>query len=43
MTHTEEIFNAALAQPEAERGSYLDAACGGNSAIRTEVVSLLNS
>lgn len=37
----EEILDAALLLPEAERPAYLEEACGGDEALRSEVESLL--
>ncbi len=38
-----EIFEDAAAQPTSERGAFLDTACGGDTALRAEVESLLDS
>jgi eukaryotic-like serine/threonine-protein kinase len=38
-----EVFEGALACPDAERAAYLDRACSGNPALREEVDSLLQS
>jgi hypothetical protein len=37
----EELYHAALERPLAERGAFLDGACGGDQALRHEVQSLL--
>lgn len=42
-TRVAEIFHAALAETPEQRGAFLDAACGGNAALRAEVESLLAS
>ena len=39
--HVEEIFNAAVELPHAERAALLDQACGGDENLRSEVESLL--
>jgi tetratricopeptide (TPR) repeat protein len=39
----EELFHAALELPQAERRSFLDNACGGDSELLAEVESLLGS
>jgi len=39
----EEIFDACLARPNAERAAYLDQACAGNAALRRRVEELLRS
>lgn len=41
LSRIEEIFHAALEIPAAEREGYLEHACGGDAALRTEVESLL--
>jgi predicted Ser/Thr protein kinase len=38
-----ELFEAALSRPAPERRSFLEAACGGDTALLAEVTSLLNS
>ncbi len=38
-----EIFEDAAAQPTSERGAFLDTACSGDTALRAEVESLLDS
>ena len=38
-----EVFNQALKLPMEERGEFLDTACGGDSALRSEVGALLAS
>ena len=35
------VFDAARERPPGERASFLDAACGGDAALRVEVESLL--
>jgi hypothetical protein len=37
----EELFHAALAQPSAERATFLDQACSGNAPLRAAVEALL--
>ena len=37
----DDIFNDALAQPEASRAAYLDATCGGDAAGRARIAALL--
>ena len=39
----EEIFSAAVELPEADRAAFLERECGGNTALRTEVESLLRA
>ncbi|HEX3625239.1 MAG TPA: protein kinase [Verrucomicrobiae bacterium] len=39
----EEIFEAALNLPEAERAAYVDNACGGDSGLRARVTELLKA
>ncbi len=41
LSRIEEIFHAALEIPAAEREGYLEHACGGDAALRSEVESLL--
>jgi non-specific serine/threonine protein kinase/serine/threonine-protein kinase len=36
-----DIFHEASARPDAERAAYLDAACGGDTALRAEIAELL--
>ena len=36
-----EVFSAALEMPEAERGAYLETACGGDEELRREVERML--
>jgi serine/threonine-protein kinase len=38
-----EIFDGALERTEAERGAYLERACGGDPSLRSEVESLLSA
>src|SRR5262245_11318323 len=38
-----ELFGAALAIPDSERSGFLERACGADSALRSEVESLLRS
>jgi tetratricopeptide (TPR) repeat protein len=37
----ERLYHAALERPESQRGAFLEEACGGDSALRDEVESLL--
>ena len=37
----ERLFQAALERPESERAAFLDTACGGDTALRAELDSLL--
>jgi len=37
----ERLYHAALERPESQRGAFLEGACGGDSALRDEVESLL--
>lgn len=37
----ENLYHAALEQPESERGAFLEAACAGDQALRREVESLI--
>jgi len=37
------VFNAALAQPEAERQALIEERCAGQPAVRNEVLNLLNA
>ena len=37
----EEIFNAALEQPDGERASFVERACSGDTTLRDEVAALL--
>jgi len=37
----EQIYNAALERPEAERAAFLGEACGGDEDLRRELESLL--
>ena len=37
----EQIYNAALERPEAERAAFLGEACGGDEELRRELESLL--
>jgi serine/threonine protein kinase len=39
----EEIFEAALKLPEADRAAYVDSACGGDAAFRERVMGLLKA
>src|SRR6266851_9819478 len=39
----ETLFHQALAKPHAERGAFLDAACGGDSTVRQRVEVLLHA
>jgi TolB-like protein len=39
----EEIYGQAIGLPEAERGAFLDAACGEDAALRAEVADLLDA
>lgn len=39
----EELFNEAVELPKAERGPWLDAQCGGDAELRSEVLALLAS
>src|SRR5262245_31779020 len=38
-----DVFAEAIALPEAERGPFLDGACGGDAGLRAEVDSLLSA
>ena len=38
-----EVFEAALEKPAGERDAFIDAACGGDAALRAEVESLLQA
>jgi hypothetical protein len=37
----DDIFSSVLERPHAERGAFLDEACGGDKSLRREVESLL--
>ena len=37
----ERLYHTALERPESQRGAFLEEACGGDSALRDEVESLL--
>jgi serine/threonine protein kinase len=41
--HVKELFHQALKRPTEERRGFLDAACGGDAALRAEVEALLDS
>ena len=40
-TQLDELYHAALEQPEAQRDAFLRSACAGDEALRSEVLSLL--
>src|SRR3954470_5458947 len=42
-TKSEELFLAALAQPEAERGAFVELGCAGDAAVRAATERLLQA
>jgi serine/threonine protein kinase/Tfp pilus assembly protein PilF len=40
-SRAQEVFAAISAQPEGERGAFLDAACAGDAALRAEIMELM--